>query len=488
MFKKVCIGLLLILPITLIAQEKHEGDIYDPSFGYQAPEDPLTRKNLKEWQDLKFGLILHWGLYSEAGISESWPLCGEPWTSRDTTMSYENFKKWYWKLSEQFNPLYFSPEKWAVTSRTAGIKYLIFTTKHHDGFNMFDTKYSDFKITNGPFANNERADVTKHIFDAFRKEGIKVGVYFSKPDWYSQDFWWDRFPTANRNINYNTYKFPERYQRYRDFTYNQLTELMNNYGKIDILWLDGGWIHEPHEGEMTDPIAPHRNGVARYPAYPQAVDMPKIAEMARKAQPGILLVDRTIQGPYENYQTPEQHIPETQMNIPWEACITLTCDWSYRKKEHEKVKSSAWIIHTLAEIVAKGGNFLMGFGPTPLGEFPEEVEQPLYEAGKWLEQNGEAIYGTTITEHYNDGATWFTQSKDGETIYAIVCIKEGEKTPPTLSWRGNVPDKKAKIISLATNKPVKWHKQEDNVIITLPASLSGKQTQALAFAYQTSKK
>ncbi|KDN55682.1 alpha-L-fucosidase [Flavobacterium seoulense] len=480
MFKNFFLSLLLAIPLIGFAQE----DIYDPSKEYEYPTDPLVKAKLEKWQDLKFGVLLHWGVYTQAAIPESWVICGEPWPKRDTTLNYEDYKKWYWGLAKEFNPTKFNPEKWAEISKKSGMKYVVFTTKHHDGFNMFDTKQSDYKITNGPFKNNPKADVTKYIFDAYRKQGMMIGAYFSKPDWHSQDFWWDRFPTPSRNINYDIAKYPQKWQKFKDFTYNQIGEILGNYGNVDILWLDGGWIRPALKSELErTEWGLDKRGRSNYPNFNQEVDMPRIAKMAREKQPGILIVDRTVHGPYENYRTPEQQIPKEQMNTPWETCITLTKAWSYRKPEEEKIKSSAWVIATLAEIVAKGGNMLLSWGPTPEGEFPKAIEKPLAEVGQWLKVNGAAIYGTTITKKYNDGTTWFTQSKDGKTKYAIACTKEGDVTPATIQWKGNIPAKGTKIKLLTTGKNVDWKQEGDVVVINVPKELVGKTSLALAFQF-----
>ncbi|WP_316812044.1 alpha-L-fucosidase [Pedobacter heparinus] len=478
MFKKIILILLLAFPLLVDAQE----DIYNPSKEYEYPSDPLVRDKLEQWQDLKFGVILHWGIYTVPGIQESWLICGESWPKRDTTMTYEAYKKWYWGLADQFNPTKFNPEKWAEISKNTGMKYLVFTTKHHDGFNMFDTKQSDYKITNGPFKNNPKADVTKYIFEAYRKQGMMIGAYFSKPDWHSQDFWWDRFPTPSRNINYDMAKYPQKWQKFKDFTYNQIGEVLGNYGKVDILWLDGGWVRPALKTELArEEWGMNKRGRANYPNFNQEVDMPRIAKMAREKQPGILVVDRTVHGPYENYRTPEQSIPKEQIKTPWETNITITSSWSYRQKE--KVKSSYWVIHIMAEIVAKGGNLLLGWGPTPEGEFPKEIEQPLKEVGAWMKENGEAIYGTRILDFYNDGTTWFTRSKDGKKKYAIACITEGESIPATLKWKGNLPAKGGKIRLISTGKNVDWKQEGDEVVVSLPKDLIGKKSQALAFSF-----
>lgn len=481
-FRIFFLSFLLLGVLEASAQRRQ--DIYAHSAKYEYPTDPAVLEKLEKWRDLKFGTFLHWGVYAQAGIPESWPICGEPWPKRDTTMTYEQYKKWYWDLAKEFNPVNFDPEKWAAVSENAGMKYLVFTTKHHDGFSMWDTKQTDYKITNGPFANNPKADLTKHIFEAYRKKGMWIGAYFSKPDWHSQDFWWDRFPTPTRNTNYRTDQYPERWQRFKDFTYNQIGELMNNYGPVDMLWLDGGWVRPGTKEELErDEWGLSRRGRANYPNYSQDVDMPRIAKMAREAQPGIIIADRTIHGQYENFRTPEQSIPTQQIKEPWETNITMTSSWSYRKPSEEKVKPASWVIHVLAEIVAKGGNLLLGFGPTPQGEFPKEVIATLDSVGNWLKPNGEAIYGTRILDHYNDGSTWFTRSKDGKKKYAIACIKEKTPVPATISWKGNVPAKGAKVKLLATGKNVSWKQQGDEVVVTVPAAIAGTLNPALVFAY-----
>ncbi|WP_316846623.1 alpha-L-fucosidase [Pedobacter psychrodurus] len=475
MVKKIILLVLLAAPLFGNAQEKRAADIYDASTSYEYPTDPLVRKKLDAWQDLKFGVIIHFGLYSVGGIRESWLLCNEPRFVRDSTIAYDDYKKWYWGQSQKFNPVKFDPDKWAEISQKAGMKYVIFTTKHHEGFSMFDTKQSDFKITNTPFGKNPKSDITKAVFDAYRKKGMMIGAYFSKPDWHSEYFWWPRYATPDRNVNYDGIKNPWRWQKFKDFTYNQIGELMHNYGKIDILWLDGGWVRP------LEPNKKRAEGFTLYPDFSQDVNMPKIAAMSRIAQPGILVVDRTVHGPYENYRTPEQAVPKEQIKEPWETCMTLGKAWGYR--EGDKMKSAEKIIHTLAEVVAKGGSLLLGIGPDGMGEFPVASINPLTSIGAWLKVNGEAIYGTRITENYNDGLTWFTQAKDGKTKYAIACIKEDSTVPTTIQWKGNIPGKGTKIKLLATGKNVNWKQAGDEVVVTVPAELIGKKTAALAFAF-----
>ncbi|RZK86829.1 MAG: alpha-L-fucosidase, partial [Pedobacter sp.] len=397
-----------ILLTSLIAIAKlasaQQNDIMPQSSHYEAPADPLVKKKLDNWQDKKFGMIIHWGLYAVPGIIESWSICSEDWIERDSTISYDDYKKWYWDFSKKFNPTKFDPTQWAKAGKDAGMKYLVFTTKHHDGFAMFDTKQSDFSIAKGPFANNPKADVAKYVFDAFRKEGFMIGAYFSKPDWHSQYYWWQKYATADRNNNYDIRKYPWRWNKFKDFTYNQIGELMHNYGNVDILWLDGGWVR-PLESVNAEVLS----WGANIPKWSQDIDMPKIADMARKAQPGLIMVDRTVHGLYENYQTPEQKIPEKQLDYPWESCMTLGGAWGF--VPNDNYKSASEVINKLVEIVAKGGSLLLGVGPKPDGTFPAEVTKKLEDIGKWTSINGKAIYNTRAAKNYHSGQTWFTQAK-----------------------------------------------------------------------------
>ncbi len=453
--KLFAVTLVFLLSLSLYSQQSFVHGVSDK---YVWPTDQKVLDKLHAWQDLKFGLIIHWGIYSVPGMVESWAITSEDWITRDTTMTYEEYKHWYWDLSKQFTPTEYDPERWAHAAKEAGMKYLVFTTKHHDGFNMFDTKYSDYSITKGPFKENPRADVTKHVFNAFRKEGFMIGAYFSKPDWHCPDYWWPHRATPDRAHNYNIEQNPERWERYKTFTYNQIEELMNNYGDIDILWLDGGWVNSERRQVF--------------------IDMPKIADMARKAQPGLIIVDRTIHGEFENYQTPEQQIPEVQLPYPWESCMTLSADWGWTPRA--RFKSSNLVIGKLMEIVAKGGSLLLGAGPDGKGNFPDEVYSRFEEIGKWLQKNGEAIYGTTITPYYNDGNIWFTAAKDGKKMYALYALPENDTLPATIEWRTNIPAKGSNVTLLQTGKSLRYKVNDDKVTVTLP---KGLKNEPLAFAF-----
>lgn len=443
--KNLLIGICLFSFPFIAFPQAENSFVHDQSDGYVWPADSAVLAKLDNWQDKKFGVLFHWGIYSVPGIVESWSICSEDWITRSKD-NYQEYKDWYWGLSDVFNPVDFNPEEWARIMENAGMKYMIFTTKHHDGFCMFDSEYSDYSIAKGPFANNPKKDVAKHVFDAFKDKDFMIGAYFSKPDWHCEWFWNPYYATPNRHINYKKEMHPDWWQNYVTYTKNQLEELTSNYGNIDILWLDGGWITGDEVG------------------------LNEILPEARKRNPGMISVDRVIKGPNENYQTPERGIPTVQVNHPWESCIPLADNWGW--VPGEKFKSPKQIIKLLAEIVAKGGCFVLGVGPTPQGTILPEVADILSDVGDWLKINGKAIYNTRTTPVYNDGNLWFTADKDGETLYAIYALEDNEVLPAYLEWTDNIP---AGEIRLLSNGKKLNHKVEGNKVrVKLPDNLPDK--------------
>jgi alpha-L-fucosidase len=456
--------------------------VHEKSSTYVLPKEPEVLRQLDRWQDLKFGMLIHWGLYSQLGIVESWSICSEEedWIPRDSAVPYDAYKRRYWATIDSFKPHRFDPAAWAAAGRQAGMGYVVFTTKHHDGFCMFDTKQTDFSIANGAFKDDPRRNVAKEVFSAFRQENYMVGAYFSKPDWHSQYYWWDRYATPSRNNNYSIDKNPWRWGKFKEFTYNQLEELVGgDYGAVDILWLDGGWVRPAGAGSAARAGRAYRGS--------QDIDMPKIAAMARRHQPAILIVDRTVAGEFENYQTPERGVPDSRLDTPWESCIPLGNDWGYVPTD--VYKTPAQVIHTLAEITAKGGNLLLGIGPKPDGTLPDEVIAKLAQVGAWLQKNGEAIFSTRPAPLYSSGSTWFTQSKDGKKTYAIACWEEEKPAPQKVTWQGNEPAAGSKVVCLQTGKPVAWKKTANGVELTLPAAKDlPTGAAALAFSFSTGNK
>ncbi|UKJ05880.1 alpha-L-fucosidase [Solitalea lacus] len=462
----VLLAILILASSSSFAQEKE--------FPYKWPADPLVNKNLKQWQDWKFGVIIHWGPYSQWGVVESWSLCpeDEDWCIRrgPHAQSYEEYKKAYENIRTVFNPVQFNPQKWAAAAKNAGMKYVVFTTKHHDGFCMYDSKYTDYKITDkgSVFSKNPKSNIAKEVFTAFRNQGLGVGAYFSKPDWHSENYWWPYFPPLDRNVNYDPAKYPDRWKNFQQYTYNQLEELTLDYGKLDILWLDGGQVR-PAESLTEETKA--WLGKKR---WIQDVNMKRIAEMARKNQPGILMVDRTVHGDFENYRTPEQQIPTIVPAYPWESCITLGDSW-YSTGPNERYKSVNWAIHTLIEIVAKGGNLLLGVGPDKSGDLVPEVYERLKGIGAWMEINNEGIYATEPISPYQVDKWRFTKSKQNNYAYAFYLADEKESTIPTeINLPAIQPSNNSAIHLLGYDKPLKWKKGTKGTLITVPTQAIAK--------------
>ncbi|WEA01316.1 alpha-L-fucosidase [Mucilaginibacter sp. SJ] len=445
------------------------GQQHNMSKQYVPAGDPAVEKKIANWQDLKFGLFMHWGTYSQWGVVESWSICPEDegWTQRrgQYAATYNGYKAAYENLQTTFNPTKFNPEKWVQAAKDAGMKYVIFTTKHHDGFCMFDTKETDYKITSSktPFSTNPRSNVTKEIFNAFRKDNFMVGAYFSKPDWHTENYWWPYFPPKDRNVNYDPQKYPERWQKFKDFTYNQISELMSDYGKVDILWLDGGWVRPK---SSIDTTVEWQRGIK----FDQDIDMPKIAAMGRQKQPGLIVVDRTVAGKYENYTTPEQEVPEVPLDHPWESCITMGNSWSYVPGDH--YKSVQQIVQLLVKIVSRGGNLLMNIGPGPDGDWDPVAYERLQGISNWMKINGEGIYASQSVAPYSTGNIYYTKAKNSNTIYAFA-LSDQEKVvlQATVSVKLKDIKKVKKVTLLGSTQSLKWKQVADGIDISIPAKL-----------------
>jgi alpha-L-fucosidase len=453
---------LSILCIPASAQE--QGGKYFPE------TDPLVLKKLQEWQDLKFGLLMHWGPYSQWGAVESWSICSEDegWCVRRID-DYEKYKKEYEGLKKTFNPTKFDPSKWSKAAKEAGMRYVVFTTKHHDGFCMFNTALTDYRITDKecPFSVNPKANIAKEIFDAFRKDGFWTGAYFSKPDWHSPYYWWPNFATPDRNVNYDIKKYPERWQKFIEYTHGQIDELMSNYGKMDILWLDGGWVAPMTDQEIREAVNRSDYKYQRYQS--QDINMAELARKAREKQPGLIVVDRAVPGKFQNYLTPENTVPDKLLPYPWESCIIAGGGWSW--VPNAKYRSARSVVHMLVDIVSKGGNLLLNIAPSPEGTWDDQAYLLLKDVGKWMHVNSEAIYNSKPVAPYKESKTCLTSGKDG-SWYVIYLADETEKELPSDIWLYTIqPQSGAKITMLGTDTELKWEKVGNGFIIKIPETL-----------------
>lgn len=428
---------------------------YSQEEAYVWPGEPVLREQLEWFQDQKLALMVHWGMYNQLGMVASWALSDEDaeWSRKtvDWTDDGELFKRQYRALNRAFDPVAFQPEEWAKMAKKCGFRYLILTTKHHDGFCLWDTAYTEYKTTaeECPFHTHKYADIVRAMFDAFRKEGLGIGAYFSKADWHCPDYWetekaLTRKTTRNptRNPTYDPKENPEAWERFRAFTRDQILELGKQYGRLDILWFDAGWVAAA-------------NG--------QDIRLGEIVEEVRKTQPWVLAVDRTVGGAYENYVTPEMCVPEKPLRVPWESCLTLGADFNYAYGDH--YKSQRELVNLLVNIVAKGGNMALNVSPQPDGRIPVEAWESLRGLGAWMQTYGEAIYGTRICAPYQSGNLAFTQK--GDTVYAIrLYPEEGEAVEEELL----IPyQEKIRGISMVdTKKAVEWQITEEGIRMVIP--------------------
>lgn len=413
--------------------------------------DPLVLAKLERFQDWKFGFMVHWGIYSQWGCIESWPLVEvdtwarpddlKAWTERDK--DFARFSRDYVALNRTFDPQHFDPDAWVQAAKDAGMKYTVFTSKHHDGFCMFDTRQTTYRTTDPscPFHKSPRADFVKAMTDTFRAEGFGIGVYYSKSDWHHPGYWAPEWAHRDRNVNYDIKEHPDRWATFVDFTHGVVEELMSGYGPVDILWLDGGQVRPPS----------------------QDIDMPKLAATARSHQPGLIVVDRTVGGRYENYLTPEQQVPDEPLPYVWETCMTMGDQWSY--KPDDRYKSTRQLIHLLVNIVTKGGNFLLNVGPDPDGRLPEPALVRMKEIGEWMDINGSALYGTRPTPPYKIGDTCLT--KKGDTVYAIVLAAEGQETPPREIALPGIRQVRT-VRMLGSEASVAWNVSDTGLMIQVP--------------------
>jgi alpha-L-fucosidase len=349
-----------------------------PLFPYSGWGAALPCDRTTWYRNAKFGMFIHWGPYSQASVEASWPIM-RPKPGGITEAEYR-------ALPTTFNPDKFDPHAFVDLARSAGQQYMVFTTKHHDGFAMFDSSYTDYKITNTPYGK----DIVAQLAKACGEDGMPLGFYYSPPDMHHPGF---RDTTKLAKENWNGEPQRPEWPSYLAYMQLQLSELLTRYGPVALIWFDGLNHQEKYNGA-------------------------RVIQMIHEFQPATLVNDRI--GVDGDYETPEQFIPAAiptkgvvltgidpsvssrlKNTIPrqedfrlWETCMTINNTWAYNKNDHE-YKSEQTLIRSLVEVASRGGNFLLNVGPQPDGQIQPEFQQRLRAIGDWLTLNGDSIYGTT---------------------------------------------------------------------------------------------
>ncbi len=458
-------------------QEKYPGYRgVDPDYSHAGEEA------IDKWLDWKIGLRIHWGVYSMLGVEASWAL-------KDSSPEFQSI---YHTLYQNFDPIGFDPDEWVAIMERGGIKYFTITAMHADGFAMWPTERTlhgwkrppggggrrpkglgpveeadiHYSIAETPY----RKDILAPLVAAARKQGLGIGFYFSHENWLDPDFAWHRYDASNTrydNPRFDKASDPARWQRFIDKERLQLRELASNYGPLDDLSFDCSWPTE---------------------AFPELVETVK---MVRLLQPQVMMRNRGILQ-YGDYGTPEMNIPKDAdpaaaqhaggaegRVMPWQLIYHIGQAWSYLP--NDKYQSKEWILATLIDVVAKGGNMQIGFGPPPTGKWQPEMIERLDYLGDWLKVNGEAIYKTRPWKRWNEGKMIrFTRSKDDKYVYAISLDWPGEK----LALRSVRPRPGSAITLLGSNEPLEW-KMDDasGLTIVLPAALQDLEKRPCRQAY-----
>lgn len=334
----------------------------------ETPEQKEAR--MRWWTEARFGMFIHWGLYALPARHE--------WVKKRERITNEDYQKYF----EMFNPDLYNPREWARMARQAGMKYAVITSKHHEGFCLFDSKYTDYKASNTP----ARRDLLKDWVEAFRAEGLKVGFYYSLIDWHHPHYTVDRNhpQSASADEEYAKLNQNRDMNIYRQYLKDQVRELLTNYGTIDIVWLDFSFPETKHGKGRND------------------WDSINLLKMVRELQPKIIVNDRLdlmdIEGGWD-FRTPEQFKPRewVKMNgkrVPWETCQTFSGSWGYYRDEMTW-KDTKQLLVLLIESVSKGGNLLLNVGPTARGTLDYRAQGRLRDIGRWMQANGPSIYGCT---------------------------------------------------------------------------------------------
>jgi alpha-L-fucosidase len=311
----------------------------------------------------RFGMFIHWGLYAMLGRHE--------WVKQREEIRDEDYQIYF----DLFNPDLFEPKEWARAAREAGMKYFVITAKHHEGFCLWDSKFTDYKATNTPAGR----DLLREVVDAFRAEGLRVGFYYSLLDWHHPDITWDRLHSMRNKITPEEFNKGRKQSRYAKYMRDQVTELLTNYGKIDILWFDFSY--------------PGENGKGR-----DEWESEKMIKLVRKLQPDIIVDNRLDLPGSGDIVTPEQYTPDKELvdedgkPVVWEGCQTLSGSWGYHRDE-ASWKSVKMCVEMLVNHVSRNGNLLMNVGPTSRGYLDQRAQDRLAGYAAWMKVHSRSIYG-----------------------------------------------------------------------------------------------
>jgi len=399
------------------------------------------------WRDATFGMFIHWGAYAvPAGIYKEKPVKGiGEWIMHNSNIpipEYEEFVK-------QFNPKDFNAKQWVSIAKNAGMKYIVITSKHHDGFCLWESKITNYDIMDfSPF----KRDILKELSDACKEAGIKMCFYHSIMDWHQPDAESKKSYTHQNTTNPDFAKYRENYLK------PQLAELIQKYDPA-VIWFDGEWIPEWTEEQGKDLYNFLRN------LKPDIIVNNRVGK-GRQGMNGM----NKYQDAAGDFGTPEQEILEGTSNLDWESCMTINDTWGYKLND-KKWKSSKVLIDNLIDIAAKGGNYLLNVGPTAAGIIPEESVERLEDMGEWLKINGEAVYATNSLKQYKEGNNIkFTTSKSGKFVYAMVTAKSSD----SISISSVLPVEGSKVYMLGSKKPLKWFTDNGKTVFVLPKKLPGE--------------
>ncbi|WP_165747890.1 alpha-L-fucosidase [Cellulophaga sp. Z1A5H] len=429
--KSLVVGLLAVLQVTSgFAQEKSDVKKLDDD------------QRMEWWRDSKFGMFIHWGAYSIIGGERGTQIAGggAEWAMDKLDYTIEDYEK----FPEMFNPTMFDADAWVTMAKNAGMKYIVITAKHHEGFALWDSKVSDYDVIDkAPF----KRDVIKELSEACKKQGIKFCFYYSIVDWHHPQAQGNLYP--NYNISQHddpsvvNPKFPKYYKNYMK---PQVKELLTNYGDVGVVWFDGDWISD-YTTEMGKDLYSYIRDIQPNTIVNNRVDKGRTGMDGMNNNPGQFAGD---------FGTPEQEIPDTGIDSDWEACMTMNGSWGYKPSDTDW-KSSEDLIQKLVDIVSKGGNFLLNIGPDGFGRFPSESIRRLNAMGEWTKKNGEAIYGASASPYAKP--KWGRYTKKDGVLYAHVF--DWPETG-TLNLHKDIKVKKATVLtdsktvlkSLATSREV----------------------------------